>query len=97
MTWSEIDDILNYGSKEIKTSLTNGHEDMPELLTPNEVAEYLHIKKETVYTWKWRGKIQGTKVNGKLLFMKNYILEMAVQSDGSGHLCSYVGVRLPEV
>ena len=41
-----------------------------KLFTVEETAEVLRVKKETIYQWKFSGKINATKVNGKLLFKK---------------------------
>ena len=46
------------------------------LLTPKEVADFFQIKVETVYQWKFYNKIKSVKVNGKLLFRQDDILEM---------------------
>ena len=47
---------------------------MPKLLTAEQVAEYFHIKLNTVYTWKHFGKIKATKVYGRLLFKEDDII-----------------------
>jgi putative molybdopterin biosynthesis protein len=35
---------------------------MPELLTPEEVAERLRVAKQTVYAWLKSGQLKGVKV-----------------------------------
>jgi len=44
-----------------------------KLYTVEETAEILRVKKETIYQWKFSGKINATKVNGKLLFKQKEI------------------------
>ncbi len=49
---------------------------MPEFMTVKEVADLFHVKIDTVYAWKFYGKIKAVRINGKLLFRKDVILEM---------------------
>ena len=44
-----------------------------KLFTVEETAEILRVKKETIYQWKFSGKINAIKVNGKLLFKQKEI------------------------
>ena len=46
------------------------------LHTVEQVAELFHIKKDTVYQWRFYGKLKGTKVNGRLLFKQHDILAL---------------------
>lgn len=47
-----------------------------KLLTVNEVANIFKIEIETVYQWKFYGKIKSVKVNGRLLFKEEDIISM---------------------
>ena len=60
------------------TPISNKENNMNQLilLTPKEVADFFQIKVETVYQWKFYNKIKCVKVNGKLLFRQDDILEM---------------------
>ena len=49
---------------------------MPNLFTAEQVAEYFHIKLNTVYTWKHFGKIKAIKVHGRLLFREQDIVAL---------------------
>ena len=46
------------------------------LLTAKEVANLFKIEVETVYQWKFYGKIKSVKVNGRLLFKEEDIISM---------------------
>ena len=37
---------------------------MPRLIDVDELAEYLKLKKQTIYNWLSQGKISGIKVGG---------------------------------
>jgi len=37
---------------------------MPRLIDIDELAEYLKLKKQTIYNWLHEGKISGIKVGG---------------------------------
>ncbi len=37
---------------------------MPRLIDVDELAEYLKLKKQTIYNWLHQGKIAGIKVGG---------------------------------
>ena len=37
---------------------------MPRLIDVDELAEYLRLKKQTIYNWLHQGKIGGIKVGG---------------------------------
>ncbi len=49
---------------------------MQRLLTPEEVAEFLGIKVETIYQWKFYGKIKFVKIGNRLRFREEDILAM---------------------
>ena len=34
----------------------------PEIMTPEELAEYLRVSRQTIYNLLWRGEIPGMKV-----------------------------------
>ena len=46
------------------------------LLTAKDVANLFKIEVETVYQWKFYGKIKSVKVNGRLLFKEEDIINM---------------------
>ena len=51
------------------------------LMTVNEVAEYLKVSKYTIYRWIKRGKICYTKIGGSLRFHKESLgIEKAATS-----------------
>lgn len=37
---------------------------MPKLMDIGELANYLRLKKQTIYNWLYQGKISGMKVGG---------------------------------
>jgi excisionase family DNA binding protein len=37
---------------------------MPRLIDVDELADYLRLKKQTIYNWLHQGKISGIKVGG---------------------------------
>jgi len=37
---------------------------MPRLIDVDELADYLRLKKQTIYNWLHQGKISGMKVGG---------------------------------
>lgn len=37
---------------------------MPKLIDVDELADYLRLKKQTIYNWLHQGKISGIKVGG---------------------------------
>ncbi len=37
---------------------------MPRLIDVDELADYLRLKKQTIYNWLHQGKIDGIKVGG---------------------------------
>ena len=45
----------------------------PELMTVDEVAEYLRVKKRTVYEWLKNGKIPAIKAVGQWRFKREKI------------------------
>ena len=47
--------------------------DPEELMTIDEVASYLHVKKRTVYEWVKKGKIPAIKTVGQWRFKKDKI------------------------
>ena len=47
--------------------------DERSLLTIEEVADYLRVKKRTVYDWAKKGKIPAVKTVGQWRFMKDRI------------------------
>lgn len=47
-----------------------------KLYTAKEVANMFRVELETVYQWKFYGKIKGIKVNGRLLFKEEDLLQM---------------------
>ena len=44
-----------------------------ELLTVDEIAEYLRVKKRTIYDWVKKGKIPAIKTVGQWRFKKDRI------------------------
>ena len=48
-------------------------DDRTSLLTIEEVADYLRVKKRTVYDWAKKGKIPAVKTVGQWRFMKDRI------------------------
>ena len=43
---------------------------MPRLIDVDELAEYLKLKKQTIYNWLNQGKISGIKVGGVWRFSR---------------------------
>lgn len=46
---------------------------MPRLIDVDELAEYLRLKKQTIYNWLHLGKISGIKVGGVWRFEQKEI------------------------
>lgn len=46
---------------------------MPRLIDVDELADYLRLKKQTIYNWLNQGKISGIKVGGVWRFDQNEI------------------------
>jgi excisionase family DNA binding protein len=46
---------------------------MPRLIDVDELAEYLKLKKQTIYNWLHQGKISGIKVGGVWRFDRHEI------------------------
>jgi len=46
---------------------------MPKLIDIEELAEYLRLKKQTIYNWLHEGKISGIKVGGVWRFDRREI------------------------
>jgi excisionase family DNA binding protein len=53
----------------------DGSEDMKEIMTPREAAEYLSIHVRTIYRLAKNGEIPGRKVGGSWRFKKNALDE----------------------
>jgi excisionase family DNA binding protein len=47
----------------------------PDILTVEEAAAYLRIKRSTVYKWVHEGKIPHHKVGGSIRFSRRLLLE----------------------
>jgi excisionase family DNA binding protein len=47
-----------------------------ELLTANDVAQLFKISADTVYSWRYRGKIPYVKINGAVRFRPSDIDQM---------------------
>ena len=43
----------------------------PEIMTPEELAEYLRVSRQTIYNLLWRGEIPGMKVGTHWRLKKN--------------------------
>ncbi len=48
--------------------------DLPDLLTPAEVAEYLRVKVETVHAWCRDGRLPSTKISEKRIRIERWAL-----------------------
>lgn len=46
---------------------------MPKLINVDELADYLRLKKQTIYNWLHQGKISGIKVGGVWRFDRKEI------------------------
>lgn len=46
---------------------------MPKLMDVDELADYLRLKKQTIYNWLYQGKISGIKVGGVWRFERREI------------------------
>ncbi|MBM3244223.1 MAG: helix-turn-helix domain-containing protein [Candidatus Omnitrophica bacterium] len=46
---------------------------MPKLIDVDELADYLRLKKQTIYNWLHQGKISGIKVGGVWRFDRREI------------------------
>ena len=46
---------------------------MPRLIDVNELADYLKLRKQTIYNWLHMGKISGIKVGGVWRFDRREI------------------------
>ena len=57
--------------------------DLEKLMTIDEVAEYLQVKKRTVYDWLKKGKIQAIKTVGQWRFKRDQIDVWLQQQNGS--------------
>ena len=70
------------------TSLGDGAERRPTIMTLDEVAKYLRVHKSTVYRMAREGAIPSTKVANQWRFKKARIDEwlMAQENDGVGDL-----------
>ncbi|MBF0533190.1 MAG: helix-turn-helix domain-containing protein [Candidatus Omnitrophica bacterium] len=54
---------------------------MPELMTIEEVADYLRVKRRTVYEWLKTGKIPALKAVGQWRFKRKKIDEWLDKSE----------------
>jgi len=50
-----------------------GRQKMPRLIDVDELADYLRLKKQTIYNWLNQGKISGMKVGGVWRFDRREI------------------------
>lgn len=53
--------------------MTNNHFPEDKLMTLDEVAQYLRVKKRTVYDWVTKGKIPAIKTVGQWRFKKEKV------------------------
>lgn len=49
---------------------------MKEYFTAEEVAKRFRLKTNTIYKWKFEGKIKFTKIGGRLLFSHDDLLDL---------------------
>jgi len=59
-------------------------EENPQLMTVEDVAEYLRIKPSTVYEWASNGKLPGVKI-GRLWRFERLVIEKWVHENRQGN------------
>lgn len=52
----------------------SAHTESDEILNANEAADFLRLKRPTIYDLKARGKIPFKKIGGKIVFIKSELL-----------------------
>jgi excisionase family DNA binding protein len=69
---SLADELIQIKSLILETTTNDGHD---SLLTIEETSEFLHVKKQTLYSYVSKGLIPNHKKAGRLYFLKNELID----------------------
>ena len=65
--------MADFFSAQVSPLLTS---ELPQLLTPADLARFLSVKRSTVYEWSAKGRIRPIRLNGRLRFAREAVLEL---------------------
>ena len=69
---SLADELKQIKALILETTTNDGHD---SLLTIEETSEFLHVKKQTLYSYVSKGLIPNHKKAGRLYFLKNELID----------------------